>query len=541
MIETTVEDIHGEGGLVRRHQTDSGIPLREAYGPLDAPSERSPAGAFPFTRGNNAGGYRQELWHRDLYAGFGNVEDARSRYVDLLAGGASGVNMAFDLPTQLGYDSDDPEAIAEVGRVGIALDSLQDILDLFDGLDLARAKTLFTVGNGIGAIAYSWFTLLAENRGVADKDYVVHLQNDPLKEFTGRGAFIFPVEAHVRMAVDVVEHVARLGNMHWKPIGICGSQYRWGGASAVQEIAFAIAQARVYIDELLARGLDIDDFAPLLELHLTSDIDVLEEVAKFRAARTAWALMMRDTYGAKKPESQKLRISLYTAGYRLTAQEPLNNAVRVTLQALAAVLGGVEHLGTLSIDEALATPTPETSRLAAQTQNILAFETSIPSSADPLGGSWLIESLTDEMLRRIDNEVSLIEKQGGSIAALKSGYLQQVIRDGAYQFQREVDSGERVVAGLNHFVGPKAKSAIKPFQMATGAQQRQAERLRSLRASRDPVAVERALDNLQEQAQGSGNLVEPIKSACSAMATTGEIHKRLREVFGDWESGDVVL
>jgi methylmalonyl-CoA mutase N-terminal domain/subunit len=539
--ERRIERIAGER-VTRVHATDSRLPLAAAYTATDWQPRAEQPGDYPFTRGITPDGYRSELWHRDLYAGFGNAEDSSERYAQLLQGGASGVNIALDLPTQLGYDSDHPDAIAETGKVGLAVDSFQDILDLFSKIKLRAAHTVFTVGNGIGPMALAWFMLLGESQGIEPSDYVIHLQNDPLKEFTGRGAFVFPLGPSIRLACDVVEYVARKKYLHWKPIGICGSQYRWGGGNAIQEVGLAMASARCYIEELLQRGLAIDEFGPLLELHLAADMDILEEAAKFRAARRVWARMMKEDYGAKLPASQQLRVSLYTGGYRLTAHEPLNNAVRITLQALGAVLGGVQHLGTLSIDEALSTPSSEASRLAIQTQNILAFETSLPASADPLGGSYLVESLTDQLEGRIQALMSDVANRGGVLQALRQGYLQTLLDHSAYEYQKDIDSGERVVVGVNSFRQPTdSVSSVSTFRIKDASASRQIERLLEFRRQRDTKRAASALEHLERQARGPSNLVGPIKDAFAAGATIGEVCDRLRTVFGTWRDDGVTL
>jgi methylmalonyl-CoA mutase N-terminal domain/subunit len=514
------------------------------YGPdsITASTKSESPGLYPFTRGLTPDGYRRQLWHRDIYSGFGNAEDSQGRYESLLESGASGVNIALDLPTQLGYDSDHPDAIAEMGKVGLAVDTFSDVADAFGSISLRDARIVFTVANGIGPMAMAWFILLGRQQGVGESEYVIHLQNDPMKEYTGRGAFVFPLEPSLRLACDVVEYVARHNHMHWKPIGICGSQFRWAGGTAVHEIAFGIASAKTYIDELLRRGLSIDEFAPLLEMHLTADMDLFEEVAKFRAARRVWARMLKDEYGAKLPESQHLRISLYTGGYRLTAQEPLNNSVRITLQALAAVLGGVQHIGTLSIDEALATPSAEAARLAVQTQNILAFETSIPSVADPLGGSYLVESLTDELESRIVNIIGQIDEAGGFVAALRAGKLLSTIDGSSYLIQQEIEKAQRTVVGVNRFVSKHgAASSVKTFKIEDASTTRQIERLQLHRSQRDPVALDGALRRLVEAAKTDVNMVEPIIEAFEVGATIGELCDELRTVFGTWEDENVVF
>jgi methylmalonyl-CoA mutase, N-terminal domain len=534
-LERTVEESQFGPPLIRLHGTSSGIPLDAAYGPRAAGHSAEPPGRYPFTRGLTTNGYRDQLWHRDIYAGFGNAEDAGTRFEALLRGGASGVNIALDLPTQLGFDSDHPDALAEAAKVGVAIDTYTDVADLFANIPLRDAKIVFTVANGIGPMALAWFMMLGKDQGVDFADYVIHLQNDPLKEYAGRGAFVFPLEPSVRLACDVVEYVARNGYAHWKPIGICGSHFRWGGGTAIHEIGLGIAAARTYIDELLRRGLDIDQFAPLLEMHLVADLDLLEEVAKFRAARRLWARMLRDEYGAKLPESQQLRVSLYTGGYRLTAQEPLNNSVRIALQALGAILGGVQHLGTLSIDEALATPSAEAARLAVQTQNVLAYETSVASVADPLGGSYLIEHLTDEIEARCIELMRQIESEGGFIAALRAGSVQAMIDEASYQYQLEVEAGERTVAGVNRFVLPDpGPSSVKVFRIDDESVARQIERLRHSRAARDEQTVMASLDDLEAAAAGPENLVPPILRAFESGASIGEVCDRLRNVFGTW-------
>lgn len=543
-FEQTVDDSEFGGvTAVRYHATDSRIPAQAAYDAAAVPDSagRETPGKFPFTRGLTKDGYRSQLWHRDIYAGFGNAEESRGRFADLLKGGASGVNIALDLPTQLGYDSDHPEAIAEAGKVGVAIDSIADVQDLFRDISLRDARIVFTVANGIGPMALAWFLLLAKSQGVGPEEFVVHLQNDPLKEYTGRGAFVFPIQPSLRLACDVVEYAARRGHLHWKPIGICGSQFRWGGGTAVHEIAFGMAAARTYIEELLRRGLDIDEFAPLLEMHLAADLDVLEEVAKFRAARRVWARMLRDDYGATKPESQQLRVSLYTGGYRLTAQEPLNNSVRITLQALGAILGGVQHVGTLSIDEALSTPSPEAARLAVQTQNIIAYETSIPSVADPLGGSYFIEALTDELDERITSTMAFVENAGGFVEALRQGLLQSQLDEASYLRQREVDSGERVVVGLNAFRQDHENSSVRAFRVDEASTQRQIEKVAARRAQRDQAAADRSLSELTSAASSDVNLIEPIIECFRCNVTIGELCDSLRSVFGSWRDEGVLF
>ena len=520
-------------------KTDSGLEVKANYGPEDLPrteEHRSDPGTFPYVRGIEREMYRRELWHHDLYAGFGNAETAKARYEQLLSEGASGLNIALDLPTQCGLDSDDAEAAGEVGRVGLAVDTLADIEDLFNGIDLRRAKIFFTVGNAIGPIALAWFTLACEKQGLAPNEYVIHLQNDPLKEYTGRATFILPIEPSVKLACDVVEYAAREGRWTWKPIGICGSQFRWNGSTAYEEIGLGIASAASYVEELCRRGLHVDEFGPLLEMHLTADEDIFEEAAKFRAARRLWAEMMRDRFGARDPRSQQLRVSLYTAGYRLTAQEPLNNAVRVAYQALGAVLGGVQHIGTLGIDEALATPTPEAARLALRTQQILAHETGVTNVADPLGGSYYVEALTQKLYERAATVMRNIEEHGGMVAAIRSGHVQNLMDEASYRYQREVDSGDRVSVGVNRFQAANARSAsaVPVFRDDTSSEQRQVERLSAVRARRSTESVRASLERVAAAARSNENLVQPIRDAVAAYASVGEICSMLKSVYGSW-------
>jgi methylmalonyl-CoA mutase N-terminal domain/subunit len=520
----------------RVFQTDSGIDLAKLfYDAADHAGQPEPPGAFPYTRGISGEGYREHLWQMDLYAGFGSSEESRARFQELLASGASGVNIAMDLPTQLGLDSDDPEAAGEVGRVGLAVDTLADLEHLFDGINIAQAGTVFTVANGIGPVAAAMFILAAKRQGITEDQFVLHLQNDPLKEWTGRGAFVFPLVPAVRLASDVVEYAARRGLHHWKPIGICGSQYRWGGGTAVEEIAYAVAGARIYVDELSRRGLRIDDFAPLFELHLSADIELFEEVAKFRAARRVWAQTMQ-RYGATSPAATQLRVSLYTGGWRLTAKEPLNNSVRITLQALAAALGGVQHIGTLSIDEALSTPAPEAALLATRTQQILAYEGKVGDVTDPLGGSHFVEWLTDELERRISEELEWVQEVGGTLEAIRTGALQKRIQDGAYRYQLEIEDRRRVVVGVNAFTSNHGdRTSIKPFLIDERSELRQKERLADTKQRRSSRQVSQTLARLAEAAhEDSINLMEPIIDAVDAYATVGEICFTLQGIFGDW-------
>jgi methylmalonyl-CoA mutase N-terminal domain/subunit len=523
--------------------TDSGFALKDFYDQNDAPNRLEAPGEYPFTRGITRRMYRDELWHKDLYAGFGNAEDSRKRYEFLLAQGASGVNIALDLPTQLGLDSDSSQAEGEVGKVGLAVDTLRDLEFLFANTRLDKAGIVFTVANGIGPLAMAWFAAIGDQQGLARSAYVVHLQNDPLKEYTGRGAFVLPMEPSVHLACDAIEYAVRCGYEHWKPVGICGSQYRWGGGTAVHEIAFGVCEALPFIDELLRRGLAVDEFAPLLEMHLAADLDLFEEVAKFRAARRVWARLIKERYGAKDPRSCQLRISVYTGGYRLTKQEPLNNSVRIAIEALAAALGGVQHLGTLSIDEAMSAPSQEAVRLAVRTQQILAYEARAGHVADPLGGSYLVESLTDQLEEAIWAQIDKLEEHGSTIAAIRDGYLQTIIDESAYRSALAVESGDQVVVGVNRFVedGGAVDTSVKPFSIDEGAERRQVERLNEVKTSRDSYAVMAALSRLRDIAKAKENVMESLLGAVKAYASVEEIFDVFRDLFGTYADEKINL
>jgi methylmalonyl-CoA mutase N-terminal domain/subunit len=526
----------------RQLATASGLPLKDHYDRTDAPAPLEAPGAYPFTRGITPRMYREELWHKDLYAGFGSAEDARQRYEFLLAQGASGVNIALDLPTQLGLDSDHPSARGEVGKVGLAVDTLSDLEFLFQNTRLDQAQIVFTVANGIGPLAMAWFAAIGDLQGIPRSSYVVHLQNDPLKEFTGRGAYVLPIEPSVRLACDAIEYAVASGYQHWKPIGVCGSQYRWGGGTAIQEIAFGVCEAIPFIDELLRRGLGIDEFAPIFEMHLSADIDLFEEVAKFRAARRVWAKLLKERYGATDPRSCQLKISIYTGGWRLTKQEPLNNSVRIAIQALAAALGGVQHLGTLSIDEALSTPSQEAVQLAVRTQQILAYEARAGHVVDPLGGSYLVESLTDQLEQAIWDLIAGVEREGGTVAAIRNGYFQQVITETSYRYALAIEDGTEVAVGVNRFVsGDQSATSVKTFTINDEVEQRQLTRLKEIKESRSNDAVRRTLAGLHDAAEAGENVMDPLLSSVKSNATCGEIFDVLRDVHGSYSDERIAL
>jgi methylmalonyl-CoA mutase N-terminal domain/subunit len=515
------------------------IPIKPVYGPddiaaMDYRRDLGDPGQYPFTRGIAPGMYRDRIWHIAQYAGFGSGDDANARLRYLLDIGQSMIIVALDLPTQIGYDPDHSLAEGEVGRVGVSIVSLADMERLFDGISLTRAR-MCMVANAIGPLALSWFLALTERQGLAPDQVVVNLQNDPFKEFTGRGTYNVPPKAAIKLAADVVEYTAK----HlptWEPQNVCGSHLRWGGASTAQEIAFAIANSCAYMDELVARGLPVDSFAYKLELHLNAGHEFLEEVAKFRAARRVWARVLRERYGAQEDRSLAVRISVYTAGYTLTAQQPLNNITRITLQALAAALGGVQYINTGSYDEALEIPSKDAATLSTRTQQILAFESGVTDTADPLGGSYFIESLTNEFDCEISNILKEVDGLGGALSALERGYYDRHLTEGAYRYQRDVESGAIPIVGLNCFADPGDRSAegVRLWEPDPTVEERSRAAVRELRERRDAAAVATSLRRLEQECRAGTNVVPAVLEAVKAYATTGEVCDVWRGVYGEY-------
>ena len=512
--------------------TSWGTPVPPVATPADLPGGDDLAalgwpGEYPYTRGVQPTMYRSRLWTMRQYAGFGSARETNQRFRYLLAEGQTGLSVAFDLPTQMGYDADAPAARSEVGRVGVSISSVEDMADLLADIPLDRVSTSMTI-NATAAILLALYVTVAEERGVAPATLAGTVQNDILKEFVSRGTYIYPPAPSLRLVTDVFAY-ARAHVPRWNTISISGYYMREAGATAVQEVAFTLANAVQYVEAALHAGLQVDEFAPQLSFFFNAHNDVLEEVAKFRAARRLWARLMRERFGARDPRSWMLRFHAQTAGSMLTAQQPENNIVRVALQALAAVLGGCQSLHTNSMDEALGLPSEAAVRIALRTQQVLAHESGVASSVDPLGGAYLVERLTLEIEDGVQAYLDKIEGLGGAVAAIP--FMQQEIQDAAYRYQQEVETRARVVVGVNEFVSEEAPPA-QLFHPDPDVEVRQAERLRQLRQTRDRDRAARALDRIEGAARGRENLVPLLVEAVRARVTLGEIAARLRDVFG---------
>jgi methylmalonyl-CoA mutase N-terminal domain/subunit len=518
--------------------TRSGIPVERLYLPPDAPSADRLGfpGEYPYTRGIHPTMYRGQFWTIRQYAGAGTAEESNQRFRFLLAQGQTGLSVAFDLPTQLGLDSDSPEAAGEVGQVGVAIDSLRDMERLFEGIPLGRVTTSMTI-NAPAAVLVAMYVAVGEQQGLAPAALSGTVQNDILKEYVARGTYIFPPRPSLRLAADLIVYCAeRIPKFN--PISISGYHMREAGATAVQEMAFSFANAAAYIREVTARGIPVDRFAPRISWIFNTHSDFLEEVAKYRALRRLWARLMRERFGATDPRSWMLRTHTQTGGSTLTAQQPENNIVRATLQALAAVLGGVQSMALSCYDEALALPTEAAQRLAVRTQQILAHETGVTDTVDPLAGSYFVEALTDELERRAEALFDEVEAMGGAVVSIERGLMQKVIQEEAYRFQREVEAGRRIVVGVNAFAEETAPSPPPLFRINAEGAERQVARLAALRVERDGGAVTRSLSALREAAHGEDNLLPPILAAVQAYATVGEICGVLQEAFGTYRALD---
>jgi methylmalonyl-CoA mutase N-terminal domain/subunit len=491
-------------------------------------------GQFPFTRGIQPTMYRGRLWTMRQYAGFGTAAESNARYRYLLSQGVSGLSVAFDLPTQMGYDSDHPLAEGEVGRVGVAIDSIEDMAELFDGIPLGRVSTSMTI-NATAIILLALYIAVAKRQGIDTKVLSGTIQNDILKEYVARGTYIYPPRASLRIVTDIFAFCEReLPN--WNTISISGYHIREAGSTAVQEVAFTFANAIAYVEA--ARAPDVNSFGQRLSFFFNAHNDFLEEVAKFRAARRLWARIMRDRFGATNPRAQQLRFHTQTAGSTLTAQQPDNNIVRVAIQALAAVIGGTQSLHCNGRDEALALPTEESARIALRTQQIIAHESGVPNTVDPFGGAYAIEERTNQIERDARELLERIDAVGGTLPAIESGMIQREIQESAYRAQQKIDSGETVVVGVNRFATPGAAS-IEVLHIDPEVERRQVERVRAVRASRDQAACEARLAEIQAAARDGSNLVPPIIRAVEARATVGEIADAMRAVFGEHEEIDV--
>jgi methylmalonyl-CoA mutase N-terminal domain/subunit len=489
-------------------------------------------GEYPYTRGIYPDMYRGRLWTMRQYAGFGTAEESNRRYRYLLSQGITGLSVAFDLPTQMGMDSDHPLAAGEVGRVGVAICSLADMQRLFDGIRLADITTSMTI-NSTASILLSLYVLVAKSQGADLRKISGTIQNDILKEYIARGTYIYPPRPAMRIITDLFAWAA-CEVPEWNTISISGYHIREAGSTAVQEVAFTLANAIAYIDAALAAGLQIDSFAPRLSFFFNSHNNFLEEIAKFRAARRLYATIMRDRFGARNPRSMMMRFHVQTGGSTLTAQQPDVNVVRVSMQALAAVLGGAQSLHTNSKDEALGLPTEESARLALRTQQIIANESGVTNTADPFGGSHHIEELTDKIEQGAREYIDRIDAMGGTLVAIEKSYIQNEIQNAAYQYQQAVERGDAVVVGVNRFKQDVAEP-LSNFRLDPGLEQQQIERVRQVRASRSAEVVEESLQGLEQAARGSENLMPHILGCAEAHATVGEISDRLRAVFGEYQ------
>ena len=516
-----------------RRVTDSGIEIRPLYGPdeeLDAARDLGRPGEPPFTRGIYPNMYRGRLWTMRQYAGMGTAEETNRRFRYLLDHGQTGLSVAFDLPTQMGLDSDHPRAEDEVGRTGVAIDSVEDMRRLLDGIPLDQVTTSMTI-NATAPILLLLYELVAEEQGVPSEKLGGTVQNDILKEYAARGTYIYPPKPSMRLVTDLFAYCAdRVPR--WNTISVSGYHMREAGSTAVQEVAFTLANAISYVQAALDAGLDVDAFAPRVSFFFACHMSFFEEVAKFRAARRMWARIMTERFGSKDPRSAMLRFHTQTGGATLTAQQPENNIVRTALEGLAAVLGGTQSLHTNSYDEALALPSERAAKIALRTQQVIAHETGVADTADPLGGAYFVESLTNEIETRAWEYLEKIDGMGGSVQAIEAGWIQDEIHDAAYRIQQGVESGERVVVGVNRFVEDD-EEPLELERLDEEAVSRQVARLRQLRERRDAAAVDEALGAVEEAARGTDNLLYPMREALRLRATLGEVSDRLRGVFGE--------
>jgi methylmalonyl-CoA mutase N-terminal domain/subunit len=514
-------------------RTASHLPRERLYGRESLPPAEAVGepGAYPFTRGLHATGYRGRRWTMRQYAGFGTAAQSNRRYRHLLEHGTTGLSVAFDLPTQIGFDSDDPHSLGEVGRVGVAIDSLEDMELLLDGIPLDRVSTSMTI-NATAAILLALYVAVARRRGIPEEALSGTVQNDILKEYVARGTWIYPPAPSIRLVTDVCAYGAERVPK-WNTISVSGYHMREAGATAPQELAFTFANALEYVRAAKAAGLPPERFGERLSFFFACHSDFLEEVAKFRCARRLWARLMRERLGVTSPKAQQCRFHVQTGGVTLTAQQPDNNVVRVALQALAAVLGGCQSLHTNARDEALALPTEASARLALRTQQIVAFESGVADTVDPLGGSYAIESASDALEREALRLVDQIEAQGGAMRAIESGHVQREIQESAYRHQRLVESGETVIVGVNRFREEAEEPPGDILRIDAAVERSQVERVRALRARRDPGPWAAALDALEATARSGENLVPAMVDAVLAWATVGEIAGRLRAVFGE--------
>ncbi|SFY11912.1 methylmalonyl-CoA mutase family protein [Streptomyces atratus] len=521
-------------------ESESGLPIEPVYGPdaLDGwnPGEKlGEPGAYPFTRGVYPTMYTGRPWTMRQYAGFGTATESNARYQQLIANGTTGLSVAFDLPTQMGHDSDAPIASGEVGKVGVAIDSIDDMRVLFDGIPLDKVSTSMTI-NAPAALLLLLYQLVGEEQGVPAEKLTGTIQNDVLKEYIARGTYIFPPGPSLRLIADIFKY-CRAEIPKWNTISISGYHMAEAGASPAQEIAFTLADGIEYVRTAVAAGMDVDDFAPRLSFFFVARTTILEEVAKFRAARRIWARVMKEEFGAENPKSLMLRFHTQTAGVQLTAQQPEVNLVRVAVQGLAAVLGGTQSLHTNSFDEAIALPTDKSARLALRTQQVLAYETDVTATVDPFAGSYVVEKMTDDVEAAVLELMARVEEMGGAVSAIERGFQKSEIERSAYRIALETDSAERVVVGVNRFQLDE-EEPYEPLRVDPAIEAEQAARLAELRAGRDQDAVDTALARLRKAAEGTDNVLYPMKDALRARATVGEVCDALREVWGRYVPSD---
>jgi len=515
---------------------DSGLPLKPVYSAEDRQAEEPMPGTFPLTRGIHKDMYRGRLWTMRQYAGFGTAAESNKRYKFLLKQGQTGLSVAFDLPTQIGYDSDDPMANGEVGKVGVAIDSLQDMETLFDGIPLDKVSTSMTI-NATATMLLLLYQLVAEKQGCPPEKITGTVQNDILKEYAARGTYIFPPKPSMRLVTDLFAY-CQANLPSWNTISISGYHIREAGSTAAEEIALTLSHAIAYVEAAQAAGLAVDDFAPRLSFFFAAHMDFFEEVAKFRAARRIWARIMRDRFNAKDQRSQALRFHTQTGGVTLTAQQPLNNVVRTALEAMSAVLGGTQSLHTNAFDEALGLPSQGAAEVALRTQQVIGYETAVPLVADPLGGSYYVESLTDKVEEEALAIMAEMDEGGGAVACIESAWTQRRIAESAYRFQKRIESGERVVVGVNRFESSDS-DAVEIMKISPRHQAAQARALERLRARRPKGTLERHRAAIEKAARGTENLLPPLKGALADYITIGECCDVLRGVFGEHQPSQV--
>jgi methylmalonyl-CoA mutase N-terminal domain/subunit len=512
-------------------RNDSGLPLKPVYTAEDRRADEPAPGAFPYTRGIHKDMYRGRLWTMRQYAGFGTAAESNKRYRFLLEQGQTGLSVAFDLPTQIGYDSDDPMANGEVGKVGVAISSLEDMELLFKDIPMDAISTSMTI-NATAAMLLLLYQLVAEKQGSPAEKITGTVQNDILKEYAARGTYIFPPTPSMRLVTDLFSYCqSNLPN--WNTISISGYHMREAGSTAAEEVAFTLSHAVAYVEAALAVGLEVDDFAPRISFFFAAHMDFFEEVAKFRAARRMWARVMRDRFGAKDERSLALRFHTQTGGVTLTAQQPLTNVVRTTLEAMSAVLGGTQSLHTNAYDEALGLPSQSAAELALRTQQVIGHETAVPQVADPLGGSYYVESLTDRVEEEALAIMAEIDERGGAVKCIEAGWTQRRIAESAYRFQTMVEAGDRVIVGVNRYTAD-GEERVEIMKVGPRQQAAQARALKRLRARRDPAVVARRLSEIERAARGTDNLMPPLKAALADYITIGECCSVLRRVWGEY-------